>query len=411
MSEGDVKGQCPHCGNLYILPIKAIGKRAKCKQCHIVFDVPDSKISKPITSNATLKKTKIWSLVGAVGIVGIITIVTVIFLRLSFQTEHAIIATWPVFEMRKPQLLKYFESKDLHIGPEAYMNQEQLSVFPLSKSIGIRVVWQKPDYHDVESILIANTSVEHSSVGVEPVIAAWKLIQPDMVPLFDDLEADYPTQLVSSELRWYKNGPYAYGVAPNNKYFVEHIGAKSAISELKKQHLECATIFLSWFNEIDTSKQRYRKQATSILSNPNPSNVKLLKKILKDELGLLAGKFESVQIYDIRDSDPIDDVNFFAYYIPPAFNDKAKGTLLKAAGAVYRLAFLAQQQCRGGDIGFVAYDELIGAVAEAMGAIEQIWGDYSRLEGHEGSTTLPREYQEKFEDIAVLAVAVQMYRK
>ena len=310
-----------------------------------------------------------------------------------------------IFDMTKPELIKYFKKKNLHVGPEAYMKQKNLTVFPLEGEAVIKVTWREPDCKYIDGILIVNSTVEHSEFGAKPVLKAWKKIQPDMIQLFGIIKSETPKEFLSSKLRWYDGGPYAYGISKNNKYYVDYIGPKEAIPGLKKQSIECAIICLGWFHKIESSQKRFKEEVNSGISES-----KLYEKLI-DKLDLIATEFGNVHIYDMGKDFQIYNVDYFYSCIPPAFDDEAKTKLLKVAGAVYRLAFFSQQLLKKKkSIDFVAYNELIGAVLEANVAIRSIWGKYSRLEGYEKFSKLPKEYEDRFNEMSVLAYAIQVNR-
>ena len=74
-------------------------------------------------------------------------------------------------------------------------------------------------------IQISNTSEAHSQEDSKIVLDTWKILEPDIFPLFRQLESEQREQLNSrgyTETRRYKNSSYIYGIAQNNKYFLEY---------------------------------------------------------------------------------------------------------------------------------------------------------------------------------------------
>jgi len=189
--------------------------------------------------------------------------------------------------MSKFQLIKYIKLKGYNISKQRHLDPEGLTIFSVDDTTDIRVTWRSPQFQSVYHIQISNTLVEHSSEGSEPVLTAWNNLQPDMIHLFDQLQKDYPTRL-STPRRWYKNGPYAYGISQNNKYNVNYVGPKNRIEELKKQSKECATIYIGWYNTIMES---YRK----IMNVP----IQEFPSLFRKELDYLESEFKQVHIYDM----------------------------------------------------------------------------------------------------------------
>lgn len=177
----------------------------------------------------------------------------------------------PIFAKTKPQVISFPESLGYSIGSESYMNQKGLTVFPLEDEArgkaSIRITWRKPDYEYVKDILLSNTHVDPSPKGARPVLAAWVKIQPDLIFSFQDIQNITPPESLSSKLRWYQNGPYAYGICQNNKYFIQYIGPQSRIPILQKQYLECTILYISWYNGLEKTRaslEKMNKPGTSL---------------------------------------------------------------------------------------------------------------------------------------------------
>jgi len=315
-----------------------------------------------------------------------------------------------IFTLNKPQLIAYCQSKGLKIKSDPYNIDDQYiyfnTIFPLDNRAFLKLTWLHPNYNRLESIRIVDPDIENSPERIQRCLDTWNKLDPGIVELFRSLptinDKDY-----RPGLRWYKDTPYAYGSHLNNNYLVEYVGPRSAIPELKKHQDMATIIYFSWYNYIENSRLKMNKKLESI------SNKKDFIKLLIDEISDIGFKFGYVYLSELDCDSPayVWDEHVFQSNIPRCFNEKAKETLIKTAGAAERLAFLASQLLKCNDnLEFRVYDELKSIVLNAGDADSQVWGNYRRLAEYKELSKRSPELDQRLYDLVSEALAIQMFR-
>jgi len=413
--------RCARCGEVLEAPASASGEVLDCPQCKEQVTVPGTK------NNEEGSAFPRWAVITIVVLFliagGIITVVVHTHNRNRPAAGEAALhdgsakgsakvtaskiaaghsVTGHIFEMTKSEFIAYCGQKRITPREEEWFNLPDFTLFRVPNLPKVRVNWRDKDgkfYPD--SIFVGNMSVEDSVDGAQPVWAVWELLQPDLVPLFRELKAESNAKgYIESSLKWYGDGPYAYGYAANNKFRVEYVGPKSAIPKLRQHAKQCAIIYLAWFNRIKASSDKVEQQ---VASGTSPEE---LLELLDSELFRLETDFELVDVLDMG-PDHINQPDFFYLHIPPAFHKDAKAQLLKTSGALNAIARLARHQLVKNSFTVQPFVEMLKALS-LMGnsAYEKAWGRYSHLEDIVPTSELPEQYAEQLYEITLMSVAM-----
>ena len=191
-----IKFKCSKCGEGLEAPDSLCGEVLKCPKCGLHEKVPGKKRNQGSPKGFSKLTTVLIAIIFF--IFGGIISGTVFSLKnehpQTLEIKNTSALPNNIFEMNKEQFLNYCEKKDIlpqkiNIDPE-YVDPE-VTHFEGCDLPAFRVIWREYDNeYYIDEIFLGNMHVENSIEGAKPVWEAWKLLQPDIVPLFQKLNQE-----------------------------------------------------------------------------------------------------------------------------------------------------------------------------------------------------------------------------
>ena len=269
----------------------------------------------------------------------------------------------------------------------------------------VRCVWFPGLDKRLKEVFVGRMQANHGPEGMAKVLEAWEELCPDMVPrfrrVFDDMQA---RRVGGAPLRWVGRSPYACGVAPNNKAFVEYIGPQAEIPKRRMASIAAANVRISWYRYILAS-QKTLEAKLSAPANPTQmrdavcATMSDLEQHLKYAMSGFGWRSGHSVAYTAKQS-PFDQP--CPLCIPDDLPEAARISLHRTAGEIVAVARLTRFLVgRGDKPAFKPYDHMVMAFSEYSGVEASAWGDYAKVEGlNETWKQLPPQQRKAVEEIS-----------
>jgi len=211
--------KCPKCGGVLEAPKSLIGEKLDCPKCKSSCTIP--------RINNNTKRNLI-----AVFALALILIVVCIFIKQNNNqstAKPAMSKSNPVepspsqsdiLYMNRIQIIDFLHKKGFK-AKEGWEYTTDMTKFETKNNAVLVIAWKEDSgNHQIKDILVGNMHEEDSLKNAQPVLEIWRQIKPDLVDLFIELRKAVNPYGAGQKLS-YKYGPYMYGWAPNNKYYLE----------------------------------------------------------------------------------------------------------------------------------------------------------------------------------------------